>query len=68
MNANIGSIIKRTRQKQNLQQQELAKMASISNSMLSTIESGQSSPSKDIIERIFTALRHKLIAIPIDNE
>ena len=53
---NIGERIKCERLKQSLKQYELAKIASISNTFLSDIEVGRTSPSLKTLDKIAKAL------------
>ncbi|SHJ92867.1 helix-turn-helix domain-containing protein [Paramaledivibacter caminithermalis] len=52
----IGKKIREERKKRNLQQQELAKMADISNTYLSDIEVGRTTPSIKTLMKISKAL------------
>lgn len=53
---NIGEVIKDIRESQNISMNQLAKIADISQSSLSRIESGLSQPTFDVLERIISAL------------
>lgn len=53
---NIGEKIKTERLRQNLKQRELAKLANISGSFLSDIESGRTTPSVKSLQKISKAL------------
>lgn len=53
---NIGEKIKKKRIEKNLKQYELAKLADMSNTFLSDIETGRSSPAIQTLEKIAKAL------------
>jgi len=53
---NIGENIKKKRIEKNLKQCELAKLAEMSNTFLSDIETGRSSPAIKTLEKIAKAL------------
>ena len=53
---NIGEKIKKKRIEKNLKQYELAKLADMSNTFLSDIETGRSSPAIKTLEKIAKAL------------
>lgn len=60
MNADIGTNIKRTREKRDLNQKELAKYAGISNVTVCKIEQGVLTPSLKTAIRIANVLRCSL--------
>jgi len=60
VNLSIGQIIKIERIKQNLKQKELAKMAGISNTYLSDIESSRNDPSLKSLHKITSAMGIKI--------
>ena len=59
-NLNIGELINKTRNYQNISMNKLAKLADVSQSSLSRIESGTNYPTFDVLERIITALGFSL--------
>ncbi len=60
INLNIGELINKTRNYQNISMNKLAKLADVSQSSLSRIESGTNYPTFDVLERIITALGFSL--------
>src|SRR5215831_7538288 len=67
VNVNVGSLIRRERQKQGLSLRELARRVGISASMLSQVETGRTRPSVSTIYAIATELGLSIDALLSDD-
>src|SRR5581483_5797077 len=68
MNVNVGSLIRRERQKQGLSLRELARRVGVSASMLSQVETDRTRPSVSTIYGIATELGLSIDALLSDTE
>jgi transcriptional regulator with XRE-family HTH domain len=68
VNVNVGSLVRRERQKQGLSLRELARRVGVSASMLSQVETGRTRPSVSTIYAIATELGLSIDALLSDEE